>query len=89
MSEELFSGNKDTEPVLARPSAPVFVSAKSSPPVVQPVEQKTVEQWRDIKKTSSSHFAAAKTQHRWPQGRMMTEEQYDAGVKRARQHRIK
>lgn len=51
-------------------------------------EPKPVETWRRAKKTPEWLFAAAKTMHRWPEGRVIDEAAYDAAIAAAGSVRI-
>lgn len=50
--------------------------------------RKTVEEWRAIYETRRSTFLAAKAFNKWPEGRMLSREQYVGGVTRAKRLRI-
>lgn len=45
------------------------------------LDKKTVEQWAEEKEIEPWLFAAAKAGHRWPEGRELTEEQFDEAVR--------
>lgn len=58
------------------------------PKLVDLDEPKPVETWRGAKKTPAWLFAAAKTMHRWPEGRVIDEAAYDAAIAAAGSVRI-
>lgn len=45
--------------------------------------ERTVEDWREAKGTPAWQWAAAKTMHRWPIGRVLTESAYDDAIEAA------
>ncbi len=53
----------------------VPINTETPPPI-----KKTVEEWRDIKKTIPWKFQAAKTYDHWPVGKELTEADYDLAI---------
>ncbi len=53
-----------------------------------PREAETVDEWRLAKRTPDWAFAAAKMLHGWPQGRVLSESDYDAAIRAAMTVRI-
>lgn len=53
-----------------------------------PAVTKTIEAWAAVKSTRLSTFLAAKKFNKWPEGRMLSETQYDQGVLATKRHKI-
>jgi hypothetical protein len=52
-------------------------------PAAEPLVRKTVEAWEAEKDVPGWLRAAARALHRWPRGRELLEEEFEAGVKTA------
>jgi len=64
---------------------PTPAATNAPPPAAPPTEpaRKTIEQWQSEKVVLPWLFAFACTQNRWPQGRELTEAEFEAGIKAA------
>lgn len=55
----------------------------------EPEIRRPVERWRQDQNTPASIFASAKAMHRWPEGRLLSEGEYELAVKAAAEEVIR
>jgi hypothetical protein len=62
------------------PETPSPPSPAPLAPLAPALEQKTIEDWRDAKKTEPWIFAAAVQLHTWPIGKLVSGVEYEAAL---------